>query len=152
MSDKKVKKGAAKKKVKHSGQFKKGHNRPGPGRPRLTPAERMFRGEHKEKFLGYLAELFDMSVEEIEKLAGNKEMSNGKMMFVRWYANRLEKPTNDDMNQLRKWFGIPDAPKILDHKSSDGSMSPVNITKQQELDILQSRLEKLNEHPEPSEE
>lgn len=150
MSKSKAKKKAKKGKV-HKGRFVKGHSKPGPGRPKLKPIERLLRGKHKEEFLGYLAEFFEMTVAEVEVLSGDKSLPIGKMMFARWYANRLRKPSNDDMDQLRKWLGISNPVTKIDHTSSDGTMSPAtNITPEQERNILEARLETMNSEDESS--
>lgn len=101
-------------------QFEKG-NPGGPGRPPLTFYEKLVRGKVKEEFYEYLAKYWNIPVEQLEEISGDKKLSIAESWFISWFGSRVADPSNEDMAVIAKMLGINFDKMIIDHTSSDGS-------------------------------
>lgn len=113
-------------KIRGGVQFKQG-NPGGPGRPKDTPYFRLVKGKLREEFYSLVSKYWSMPVSEVEKLSANKDLTMSDQMFLRWYANRLKDPSNEDMLMISKMLGIKLEQLVIDHLSSDGSHSGITI-------------------------
>ena len=105
--------------------FQKGN--PGGGRPKDNFYSRLVKGKVREEFYTYLSKYWSMEITEIEEISKNKTLSMSEQMFLRWYANRMQNPSNEDLLVLAKMLGIKLEHMVIDHLSSDGSHSGVTI-------------------------